>query len=214
MADRRPTTPRASGPGRGKGVSGSGRSSAAGPGVGSRRPAVSARPRSAPAAVTASSGRGPRGLPRRAAVFATLLLLVAAASAPNLRDYVGQQAELVAVEDELAARQARVADLEDQLERWQDPAFVAQQARQRFGFVMPGEVGYIVLDPPTAADANPSVVAAEEGAAVDRAWFGSLWASIEQAGAEVQAGAPAPAPASSGATPAPPPPDPVPAPGP
>lgn len=166
MPSRRPTTPKASGPGRGGG---------------SRRPAPAARPRSEPTTTAASP---PRALSRRAAVVAVLLLVVAAAMAPALRDFVNQQADMAALQDEVAEREARVAALTDQLERWEDPAFVAAQARQRFGFVMPGEVGYVVLDEPVveAEAADPSAAAASEAAKTDRAWFGSLYDSLAQAG--------------------------------
>jgi hypothetical protein len=113
---------------------------------------------------------------------------------PSLRDFVNQQAELAAVRDDVAERERRIADLQDQLDRWEDPAFVMAQARQRFGFVMPGEVGYVVLDEPVAElkAADPSAAAAADAAQTDRAWFGRLWESLEQAGAEVPAGGPAP----------------------
>lgn len=157
----------------------------------------------------------PRGLSRRAAVIAVLLLVVAAATAPNLRDFVNQQAELAELQDQVAAQEQRVAELQDQLDRWEDPAFVTAQARQRFGFVMPGEVGYVVLDEPVAAvaAADPSAAAAQDAARTDRAWFGSLWESLELAGAQVPAGGPAPEPGAAEADPEPPPaPDPLPAP--
>lgn len=138
-------------------------------------------------------------------MLAVLLLLVAAATAPSLRDFVNQQAELAALEDEVAEREQRVTELEDQLRRWEDPAFMAAQARQRFGFVMPGEVGYVVLDEPVAEaeEVDPSTAAALGAAQTDRAWFGSLWESLEQAGAEVPATAPAPQPGAEDRSPEP-----------
>ena len=200
MPSRRPTTPRASGPGRG-GAAPSARRPTGSPDGGSRRPAPAARPRTAP---KTASTNAPRALSRRAAVIAVLLLLVAAATAPDLRDFVNQQAEMAALEAEVAEREQRVAALADQLDRWEDPAFVAAQARQRFGFVMPGEVGYVVLDEPVAETeaADPSTAAAEEVAETDRAWFGSLYDSPALAGSEVPPGGP-PGVGGAGAEPVP-----------
>lgn len=202
MPSRRPTAPRAPGPGRGTSAPSPRRGAGRGTDGGSRRPPTAARPRSAP---TGTPTAVPRGLSRRAALIAVLLLVVAAATAPNLRDFVNQQAELAAVTEEVAQREQRVADLQDQLDRWEDPAFVMAQARQRFGFVMPGEIGYVVLDEPVAEveAADPSTAAAADAARTDRAWFGSLWESLELAGEEVPAGGPAPEPDAADVDPEP-----------
>lgn len=127
----------------------------------------------------------PRGLSRRAAVLAGLLLVVGIALAPFLKDAVNQQAELAALERDVAAREQRVDELEQQLERWEDPAFVKAQARQRLKYVMPGEVGYVVLDErPEEQPAGPSSQAAGEVEGHTGPWFGSLWQSVELAGQE------------------------------
>jgi cell division protein FtsB len=145
----------------------------------SRRPAAAARPRTAPAQPLSA----PRGLSRRAAFLAALLLIVGIAIAPFLRDAVNQQARLASLEREVSDRQQRVDDLQQQLDRWNDPAFVKAQARQRLKFVMPGEVGYIVLDEAVdeQAEQSPSRAAVQEVAGSNRPWFGSLWESVREA---------------------------------
>lgn len=176
MASRRPTTPR-SGASRRTGGNGQ---RAVRDQAGSRRPAPAARPRTTPARPLSA----PWGLSRRAAVVAGLLLVVGIAVAPFLRDAVNQQSEIAALQRDVAEREARVGELEQQLERWDDPAFVKAQARQRLKYVMPGEVGYVVLDEGETEQEpqTPSDAAAEEVAGSDRPWFGSLWESVQQAG--------------------------------
>lgn len=49
-------------------------------------------------------------------------------------------------EQEIRDRQSRVDELETELARWDDPAYVKAQARERLGWVMPGETGYRVVD--------------------------------------------------------------------
>lgn len=148
---------------------------------GSARPLPAARARSTPAAGGGSGA--PRGLTRRAAVLALLLVVVAVLLAPYLRAYVQQRAEIAALEQEVAERRQRVAELEDQSRRWQDPAYVAAQARERLRFVWPGETGYVVLDAPQEQEraADPARAAAV-GAAGEGAWFSGLWASVVEAG--------------------------------
>jgi cell division protein FtsB len=124
-------------------------------------------------------------LSRRAAVLAGLLLVVGIALAPFLKDAVNQQAELAALERDVVQREQRVDELEQQLDRWDDPAFVKAQARQRLKYVMPGEVGYIVLDErPEEEPVGPSSQAAGDVEGHAGPWFGSLWQSVQQAGQE------------------------------
>ncbi len=126
----------------------------------------------------------PRGLSRRAAVLVVLLLAIATAMAPFMRALVEQQSRIASLEEDVAQRERDVDDLDRQLGRWQDPAFVVAQARQRFTYVMPGEVGYVVLDEAQVVQdlADPSRAAAREVSHDDASWFGALWSSVELAG--------------------------------
>ena len=113
-----------------------------------------------------------------------LLLAVATALSPFVRALVEQQSRLSALETDVAEREKRVDELAEQLERWEDPAFVVAQARERFTYVMPGEVGYVVLDESRAdVDAeDPSRAAARQVADTEGSWFGNLWTSVQLAG--------------------------------
>ncbi|WP_298801714.1 septum formation initiator family protein [uncultured Pseudokineococcus sp.] len=135
----------------------------------------------------ADSLPAPRGLTRRAAALAVLLLVVVAALAPYLHATISQRAEIADARAELAATEADVADLEQQVQRWQDPAYVERQARQRLALVMPGDVPYRVVGvPPSRQAARDPREAAADGvrASADRPWFGVLWDSVGEAGRE------------------------------
>jgi hypothetical protein len=112
------------------------------------------------------------------------LLVVGIAVAPFLRDAANQQSEISALREEVATREKNVADLEQQLARWDDPAFVKAQARQRLKYVMPGEVGYLVLDEGEKQEepTTPTDVAAQQVSTSTRPWFGTLWESVQEAG--------------------------------
>lgn len=116
-------------------------------------------------------------------MVAALLMVVGMLLAPYLRAYVDQRGEIAALQAEVVDRERRVGELEEQRRRWDDPAYVTQQARERFGYVLPGEVGYVVLDPPEEIRAaeDPAAAAA---AVADRegAWYGNLWESVVVAG--------------------------------
>ena len=66
--------------------------------------------------------------------------------ASSLRAWIDQRAEIASVEADIAATQERVDQLEQTKQRWHDEAYIRRMARERFGWVLPGEVGYRVID--------------------------------------------------------------------
>ncbi len=88
------------------------------------------------------------------------------------------------MKEEIAAKQASINDLESEKARWKDKAYVEQQARQRFGFVMPGETSYVVLDEnghriqPAGELSDPDSV----GEDAPQPWWAQVWDSVDLAG--------------------------------
>jgi hypothetical protein len=80
-----------------------------------------------------------------------VLLVLTISYASSLRIYFAQAHEIASTRAEIAERQQRIAELEGTLRRWDDADYVRTQARQRLGWVVPGETGYQVVD----ADGNP-----------------------------------------------------------
>lgn len=102
---------------------------------------------------------------------------------PTLRGYLSQRAALAALEQEVAERTAAVDRLGRELARWDDPAYIEQQARHRLKFVRPGETSYQVLDADgltgQALAASGSVVRPNEAAG--STWYGRVWGSLDAA---------------------------------
>ena len=74
------------------------------------------------------------------------------------------------------AATARVDALVLREERLKDPAYVTSLIRERLHYVLPGEVGYVVLDPEEA----PAPV--RQGAkAAASPWYSTLWQSVQDA---------------------------------
>ncbi|MEQ4203808.1 septum formation initiator family protein [Actinopolymorpha sp. B17G11] len=101
--------------------------------------------------------------------------------ASSLRAWSEQQSRLTELRAEAAERRERVAELEGELERWRDPAYVEAQARERFGWVMPGEIGYVVVGADERAPADQSGTK-PSGDDERPAWWSALWGSVERAG--------------------------------
>ena len=121
---------------------------------GSRRPgaaAQSAAPGAAPAAPVAgrrAAGEGRRRprLTGRAAILVLVLAVLAVSYASSMRAYLQQRSHIDDLKAQIAQREADIDELEREKRRWHDPAYVEAQARDRFGYVMPGETSYVVLD--------------------------------------------------------------------
>ena len=116
---------------------------------GSRRPGRSPR----------RHGRLPR--PRftgRAAVLVLVLCSLVAALAYPTRQFIAQRADIAAQRAAADQARARGEELRREKARWQDPAYIRAQARERLHFAMPGETPYVSVDP--AARAKQSVFTA------------------------------------------------------
>ncbi len=136
------------------------------------------------AAMSAKPDPVPRAQRAVTATWRLVVLLVVIAGigmvlAHSLRVYFTQAEELAAVKAEIAVEQDKIADLNDKLERWNDPAYVRSVARSRLGWVLPGEVGYRVLD----AEGKPLDGAAIELEAAEppQLWWEKMWGSVQVA---------------------------------
>ena len=118
------------------------------------------------------------GVTHRAIALAATFAVLAISFVSSLSVYFGQQRDIAQVKAEILAHQAEIANLQDELNRWQDPAYVKAQARDKLGWVMPGEIGYRVID----ADGKligGTVSSADAGQAAKAGpWYDTLWASL------------------------------------
>src|SRR3954463_8874876 len=91
--------------------------------------------------------RSPAGLTTRAAVLGLVLCALVVSAALPLREFLSQRADIRHLQQSQSAARARVAALEAQKARLEDPDYVAALARDRLHFVRPGEIAYVVLAP-------------------------------------------------------------------
>jgi hypothetical protein len=91
-----------------------------------------------------------------------------------------------------------VSDLQKEQARWNDDAYVMQQARERLKFVKVGEKSYTVIDGKPSTKALPGVATAP-AASSDHPWYGQLWESVQVADAGPATGSTGPS-GSTGTT--------------
>jgi hypothetical protein len=112
------------------------------------------------------------------------VLIVSYAS--SLRAWLDQRSELALLQSQISERQEAIASMQAELRRWQDPAYLETQARERFGWVMPGESGYRVVG------LNGQPLGAGDGLSGDTQsvattkpdWWSTVWGSVVAAGRE------------------------------
>jgi cell division protein FtsB len=95
-----------------------------------------------------------RGVSGRNLAVATVLFVVAITLAPPLQRYFAQRAQINALRVQLHDSQATLEAATNDLARWNDPAYVASQARSRLHYVFPGEHQYIVIGAMTSASSS------------------------------------------------------------
>ena len=117
-------------------------------------------------------------------MLAIVVVLALAVMLPSLRVYFSQQETLRELRAERDQAATQVDDLQDDLGRWQDPAYVVAQARERLAYVFPGETAYRVVDPELVPTEDHAVSGAIEkpDTTVLLPWFSTLWDSIEATG--------------------------------
>jgi cell division protein FtsB len=126
---------------------------------------------------------------RRAAILAAVVCVLTLTITGPVRTYFAQRTEMQQLKATEAQLRAQIAELEQQKVKLADPVYIAAQARERLGFVMPGDVPYQVQLPPTAAvPAGPGT----EGKLTpsDKPWYTALWHTIADAPHNVPAPAP------------------------
>jgi cell division protein FtsB len=117
---------------------------------------------------------------RRAAILAAVVCVLTLTIAGPVRTYFAQRTEMKQLKATEAQLRAQIAELEQQKVKLGDPVFIAAQARERLGFVMPGEIPYQVQLPVnTGMPGTPGVDA--PAANPDEPWYTSLWHTIADA---------------------------------
>lgn len=110
---------------------------------------------------TAGSARGPEGTrtssPRisfggvelsvRVLAVVILIALVLVMVVPSLYQWWQQDRQYREISAEVAQAQQENAAMREELDLWNDPTYIASQARERLGYAKPGETQYAVVVP-------------------------------------------------------------------
>ncbi len=134
----------------------------------------------------------------RAAILVLVLAVLMVSYASSMRAYLEQRRHLAALGADISASRAQIADLQREKKRWNDPAYVRTVAHQRFGWVLPGEIGFQVLDESGKPLGHTDTLSEASAATTSTRpqWWQSAWGSVVTAGKPEVARADVPRPVS------------------
>ncbi|HET7736551.1 MAG TPA: septum formation initiator family protein [Nocardioidaceae bacterium] len=120
----------------------------------------------------------------RAAVLVLVVSVLMVSYASSFRAYLEQRTQLQQLQAEIAESNASIKELEREKERWKDPAYTEAAARKAFGWVMPGETGFTVIDengqPLQPVDSLSDPRVSTDGGVPE--WYDAAWGSVLLAG--------------------------------
>ncbi len=115
-------------------------------------------------------------------IFLVLAVIIVV---PPLRSYIIQQEELRALNAEITQYREQLDELTQQRDLWNNSNYVQSQARERLGFVMPGEVLYKVIGTEVNAAYQSNAQRVQEVVSQRLAatpFYLTLWQSLEFSG--------------------------------
>ena len=114
-----------------------------------------------------------------------LTLLGVLILAPQLQILIEQRQQIADLTAAGTSTQAELDTLTSQRARWDDPAYVRAQARDRLYYVMPGEISYLLINDVTL-DPNKRVLETTELKDTNNDWVAGLLGSFLVAGLGTQ----------------------------
>ena len=116
-------------------------------------------------------------------IMLSLVVLGAWVLVPTLGTFIDQRQKIAALEQSIQVSEDQITALEKERDRWNDPAFITTQARERLYYVKPGEVVYLIDN-----DLDPAALPREQGPVSDTLqetqsdWMPQLLRTLTSAG--------------------------------
>jgi cell division protein FtsB len=115
-------------------------------------------------------------------VMLGVLVLAIVVLAPSLRTLVEQQNQLAELRQAVEDRKAAVNELEGDIARWDDPAYIEAQARDRLVYVYPGDYTYLVIDDGKTLTTDDGAPISDNLQTTEVDWVRGLLGSLVTAG--------------------------------
>lgn len=96
----------------------------------------------------------PRGISVKWIIAVSISFIVVLTLATPLQRYFAQRAQINALHSQIKDAKSALEEAKRDLARWNDPTYIASQARTRLHFVFPGERQYAVTGLPDSTNMN------------------------------------------------------------
>ena len=116
--------------------------------------------------------------------LSVLVLVVAAllVLAGPLKTLIEQQQQIAQLKQSVADAKHQVAELNGEVDRWSDPAYIEAQARERLYYVMPGDVSYFIVGGTDQAASQDGLPISSEIQTTKVDWVRALLGTVYSAG--------------------------------
>ena len=111
-----------------------------------------------------------------------LVVLGVIVLAPSLKLLIQQRAEITNLQKSVEAQKHTVSSLKGQVARWDDPAYIQAQARNRLLFVLPGEYSFLVIPESGAGLGTTSAPISKHIQATQIDWVQAVTSSLLKSG--------------------------------
>ncbi len=109
-------------------------------------------------------------------IAVAVVLLAIVTNVVPFRQVVDQRAEVTRARDHLAALVAENATLTQQVAALETPIEIERIAREKLGYVRPGETAYVVIAP--ESEPEPVVAAGDQQVTEEPSFLAKLWAYV------------------------------------
>jgi cell division protein FtsB len=126
-----------------------------------------------------------QGLSAKWILSVSIVFVLVLTIAPSLQRYFAQRAQISALHSQITDARKSVEDAKKELAKWDDPEYVASQARTRLHFVFPGERQYAVIGlPENKKNSDAAAAAVSNQIPSGLPWYSRLVASISATNSE------------------------------
>jgi len=112
----------------------------------------------------------------------SLIVLSVIVLAPSLRILIEQQQQIAELRAAVDEKEQSVEDLKDDVARWDDPAYIVSQARDRLVYVYPGDLTYLVIDDGATVTTDDGQPISDEIQTTRVDWMHTMLSSLFTAG--------------------------------
>jgi cell division protein FtsB len=105
-----------------------------------------------------------------------VMCAIALSLAYPVREYIGQRRQIDQLLNTQQSLSAQVKDLQTQQQRFSDPSYIEQQARDQLHMCRPAEKCYVII-----GNNKPAPDATPKQTPTPTSWYAELWGSVKKA---------------------------------